>query len=96
MSGRSTTGPGCGSPRSEIAEAFAATRGLTMPSQLRRMIREQGRDLHAEFTRLLPERIAADPHPALDGPPGRALLVGVVGSPSSASQLLVALLRSPL
>ena len=40
----------------EIAEAFAATRGLTMPSQLRRMIREQGRDLHAEFIRLLPER----------------------------------------
>ena len=26
----------------EIAEAFAATRGLTMPSQLRRMIRQQG------------------------------------------------------
>jgi hypothetical protein len=28
----------------EITEAFAATRGLTMPSQLRRMMREQGRD----------------------------------------------------
>src|SRR5207249_9872421 len=28
----------------EIAEAFAATRGLTMPSQLRRWMREQGRD----------------------------------------------------
>jgi membrane-associated phospholipid phosphatase/tRNA A-37 threonylcarbamoyl transferase component Bud32 len=40
----------------EIAEAFAATRGITMPSQLRRMMREQGRDLHAEFLRLLPER----------------------------------------
>jgi membrane-associated phospholipid phosphatase/tRNA A-37 threonylcarbamoyl transferase component Bud32 len=40
----------------EIAEAFAATRGLTMPSQLRRMMREQGRDLHAEFLRLLPAR----------------------------------------
>jgi tRNA A-37 threonylcarbamoyl transferase component Bud32/membrane-associated phospholipid phosphatase len=40
----------------EIAEAFAATRGLTMPSQLRRVMREQGRDLHAEFLRLLPER----------------------------------------
>ncbi|MCW2614110.1 MAG: rane protein of unknown function, putative kinase domain [Frankiales bacterium] len=38
----------------EIAEAFAATRGLTMPSQLRRMMRAQGRDLHAEFKRLLP------------------------------------------
>ena len=40
----------------EITEAFAATRGITMPSQLRRMMREQGRDLHAEFVRLLPER----------------------------------------
>ena len=39
----------------EITEAFAATRGLTMPSQLRRMMREQGRDLHAEFVTLLPE-----------------------------------------
>jgi hypothetical protein len=40
----------------EIAEAFAATSGITMPSQLRRTMREQGRDLHAEFLRLLPER----------------------------------------
>ncbi|SDE37758.1 PAP2 superfamily protein [Blastococcus fimeti] len=41
----------------EIAEAFAATRGLTMPSQLRRMLRQeakQARDLHADFLRLLP------------------------------------------
>ena len=41
----------------EIAEAFAATRGLTMPSQLRRMLRQQGRDLHAEFLALLPYRL---------------------------------------
>jgi tRNA A-37 threonylcarbamoyl transferase component Bud32 len=40
----------------EIAEAFAATRGLAMPSQLRHMLRAQGRDLHAEFLDLLPER----------------------------------------
>jgi tRNA A-37 threonylcarbamoyl transferase component Bud32 len=40
----------------EIAEAFAATSGITMPSQLRRTMREQGRDLHAEFLTLLPER----------------------------------------
>jgi tRNA A-37 threonylcarbamoyl transferase component Bud32/membrane-associated phospholipid phosphatase len=39
----------------EIAEAFAATSGITMPSQLRKTMREQGRDLHAEFLRLLPE-----------------------------------------
>ena len=38
----------------EIAEAFAATRGLTMPTQLRSMIKKQGRDLHAEFCALLP------------------------------------------
>ncbi len=41
----------------EIAEAFSATRGLTMPTQLRRMMRQQGRDLHAEFTKLLPYRL---------------------------------------
>jgi len=40
----------------EITEAFAATRGLTMPSQLRHMLRAEGRDLHAEFLDLLPER----------------------------------------
>jgi membrane-associated phospholipid phosphatase/tRNA A-37 threonylcarbamoyl transferase component Bud32 len=40
----------------EIAEAFAATSGITMPSQLRKTMREQGRDLHAEFLKLLPER----------------------------------------
>ncbi|HZB50341.1 MAG TPA: RIO1 family regulatory kinase/ATPase, partial [Mycobacteriales bacterium] len=45
----------------EITEAFAATRGLTMPSQLRRMIREQGKDLHEEFLDLLPERPAPIP-----------------------------------
>jgi tRNA A-37 threonylcarbamoyl transferase component Bud32/membrane-associated phospholipid phosphatase len=42
----------------EITEAFAATRGLAMPSQLRHMIRAQGRDVHAEFLELLPERPA--------------------------------------
>jgi membrane-associated phospholipid phosphatase/tRNA A-37 threonylcarbamoyl transferase component Bud32 len=40
----------------EITEGFAATRGLAMPSQLRHMLREKGRDLHAEFLALLPER----------------------------------------
>jgi len=43
----------------EISEGFAAARGLALPSQLRRMLREQGRDLHAGFLRLLPGR----PHP---------------------------------
>jgi hypothetical protein len=40
----------------EITEGFAATRGLTMPSQLRHLMRAQGRNLHAEFLDLLPER----------------------------------------
>jgi tRNA A-37 threonylcarbamoyl transferase component Bud32 len=38
----------------EISEGFAAARGLALPSQLRRMMRAQGRDLAAEFVRLLP------------------------------------------
>jgi hypothetical protein len=42
----------------EITEGFAATRGLAMPSQLRHMLREKGRDLHAEFLDLLPTRPA--------------------------------------
>jgi tRNA A-37 threonylcarbamoyl transferase component Bud32/membrane-associated phospholipid phosphatase len=38
----------------EITEGFAAARGLALPSQLRHLLRDQGRDLHAEFVRLLP------------------------------------------
>src|SRR5215207_9389069 len=38
-----------------IDEAFAAARGLALPSQLRKLMRAQGRNLHAEFVRLLPE-----------------------------------------
>ncbi len=40
----------------EVSEAFAAARGLALPSQLRRMLREQGRDLHTAFLNLLPAR----------------------------------------
>ncbi len=40
----------------DISEAFAASRGITMPTQLRRMIRQQGRDLHATFVQLLPHK----------------------------------------
>jgi tRNA A-37 threonylcarbamoyl transferase component Bud32/membrane-associated phospholipid phosphatase len=39
----------------EISEAFAAARGLALPSQLRKLMRAQGRNLHGEFVRLLPE-----------------------------------------
>ena len=40
----------------EISEGFAAAHGLALPSQLRHLIRAQGRDLHAEFQTLLPDR----------------------------------------
>ena len=40
----------------EVSEAFAAARGLALPSQLRRALRAEGRDIHGEFLRLLPER----------------------------------------
>jgi tRNA A-37 threonylcarbamoyl transferase component Bud32/membrane-associated phospholipid phosphatase len=40
----------------EIAEAFAATRGLTLTSQLRSQLRQDGRDLIAKFRALAPDR----------------------------------------
>ena len=40
----------------EIAEAFAATRGLTLTSQLRAQLRQDGRDLIARFRALAPDR----------------------------------------
>jgi tRNA A-37 threonylcarbamoyl transferase component Bud32 len=40
----------------ELAEAFAASRGVTIPSQLRRRIAERNSDLPAEFQRLVPAR----------------------------------------
>ena len=40
----------------EIAEAFAATRGVASPTQLRTMMKDEGRDLAAEFRALAPER----------------------------------------
>jgi hypothetical protein len=40
----------------EISEGFSAARGLALPSQLRRMLKEQGRDVHGQFLQLLPQR----------------------------------------
>ena len=40
----------------EIAEAFAATRGVASPSQLRAILKQDGRDLVTEFRALAPER----------------------------------------
>ena len=44
----------------EVAEAFAASRGITIPTQLRKMLAEDGRDLPAAFRALAPPR---DPIP---------------------------------
>lgn len=40
----------------EIAEAFAAARGVASPTQLRNNLKQDGRDLLAEFRRIAPER----------------------------------------
>ena len=40
----------------DVAEAFAATRGVASPTQLRAMMRKDGRDLIGQFRRLAPER----------------------------------------
>ena len=40
----------------EIAEAFAATRGVASPTQLRAVMKQDGRDLLAQFRRLAPQR----------------------------------------
>jgi len=40
----------------EIAEAFAATRGVASPTQLRLAMKQDGRDLLTQFRRLAPQR----------------------------------------
>jgi membrane-associated phospholipid phosphatase/tRNA A-37 threonylcarbamoyl transferase component Bud32 len=40
----------------DIAEAFAATRGVASPTQLRQVLKRDGRDLVAEFRTMAPER----------------------------------------
>ena len=42
----------------DLAEAFAATRGVASPTQLRQHMKEDGRDLLAEFRAMAPERRA--------------------------------------
>lgn len=42
----------------EIAEAFAASRSVTIPTQLRKMLAEDGRDLLNDFRSLAPPRAA--------------------------------------
>jgi tRNA A-37 threonylcarbamoyl transferase component Bud32/membrane-associated phospholipid phosphatase len=79
----------------EITEAFAATRGLTMPSQLRTMMRQQGKDLHSEFCALLPRR--PQPVRIQRWSMRRVLLTGwVLGVAVSAAFVVFELLKSPL
>ncbi len=40
----------------DIAEAFAAARGVTLPSQLRAEVKRDGRELVEQFRELAPER----------------------------------------
>ena len=40
----------------EIAEAFAASRGVTLPSQLKRRVRQDGRNLLTAFREIVPSR----------------------------------------
>ena len=40
----------------ELAEAFAASRGVTLPSQLRRAVRADGREMLQEYRALAPHR----------------------------------------
>ncbi len=40
----------------DLAEAFAATRGVASPTQLRQHLKDDGRDLLAEFRAMAPER----------------------------------------
>ena len=61
----------------EIAEAFAATRGVASPTQLRSLMKADGRDLVAEFRALAPPA-PADPDPAVERPPRRPDALGAV------------------
>jgi membrane-associated phospholipid phosphatase len=60
----------------EIAEAFAAARGIASPSQLRSVMKRDGRDLLAQFRALAPERRPISLQRW--GPRRIALAVGVV------------------
>lgn len=59
----------------DMAEAFAATRGVTIPGQLRSMLAEDGRDLPEAFRRLAPPR---DPIPIQRWTARRLALTGVL------------------
>jgi tRNA A-37 threonylcarbamoyl transferase component Bud32 len=80
----------------EIAEAFAATYGLTMPTQLRRMLRQQGRDLHAEFQQLLPYRLPPVRIQRWTWRRAGLTVVTLLGALAAAAFSVELILRSPL
>ncbi len=65
----------------EIGEAFAATRGVASPTQLRSLMKQHGVDLVARVPRARPTP-PADPDPAVERPPRRPDALGAVaGAP---------------
>jgi hypothetical protein len=71
----------------DLAEAFAATKGLTVPTQLQSVLKADGRDLIAEFRALAPAR---DPIPIQRWSVRRVglavgVLVGIVAIVAAAS-----------
>jgi tRNA A-37 threonylcarbamoyl transferase component Bud32/membrane-associated phospholipid phosphatase len=75
----------------DVAEAFAACRSVTIPSELRARLRADGRDLHAQFCALAPSR---PPVPIQRWTFRRAALtVGVVAGATAVLALVVLNLR---
>jgi tRNA A-37 threonylcarbamoyl transferase component Bud32 len=75
----------------DVAEAFAASRGITIPSQLRALIRADQRDLIGQFRRLAPHR---RPVPIqLWGVRRAAVTVGLVAALAAALAVLFAYTR---
>lgn len=75
----------------DVAEAFAACRSITVPTQLRSMVRADGRDLAGCFRRLAPQR---RPVPVqLWSLPRVAVTVGLLASLALAVTLLTAYAR---
>ena len=75
----------------DIAEAFAASRSVTIPTQLRTRLRDDGRDLFAEFRRLAPQRKPVSIQ--LWSVPRVGVLVGVLAAVAVATAVLAVFVR---
>jgi tRNA A-37 threonylcarbamoyl transferase component Bud32/membrane-associated phospholipid phosphatase len=67
----------------EIAEAFAASRGITLPTQLRKEMRKAGKDLLAEFRALAP------PYPPIPIQRWSVRRIGLMAATAVAAVLIV-------